>query len=71
MTNNFAVVDLLSLKLLIFRLIKTYFGTLRTHQIAPFLSTFLKEHAPRTPSMGVNPHHCRVPTNLVCNYLSS
>ena len=29
-------VDLLSYKMLIFRLIVTYFGTLRMHQIAPF-----------------------------------
>ena len=34
------VADLLSLKLLIFRLIITYFGTLRMHQISQFLSFF-------------------------------
>ena len=39
MVNDF-VVDLLSLKLLIFRLIITYIETLRMHQIAQFLSTF-------------------------------
>ena len=32
----FTIVDLLSIKLVIFRLIITYFGTLRMRQIAPF-----------------------------------
>ena len=36
MANNFYYCGQLSLKLLIFRLIITYFGTLRMRQIAPF-----------------------------------
>ena len=54
----FVVVDLLSLKLFNFRLIVAYFGTLRMHQIAPFLSNFSGgggggggKHAPGTPPL--------------------
>ena len=36
MVNSFYYCGKLSLKLLIFRLIKRYFGTLIVHQIAPF-----------------------------------
>ena len=50
MANNIEIilvaVDLLSLKLLIFRLIISYFGSLRMHQTAPLISFFLGEHTP-------------------------
>ena len=60
------VVDLLSKKILIFRLIITYFGTLRMHETAPFLSNFPE---PPLAQMIINiiPG---LPTHLVCNSLS-
>ena len=48
------------LKIVDIRLIKTYFGTPRMHQIAPFLSRKSSgEHAPGpdSPSTSVNQHH--------------
>ena len=51
----FVVVDLLSLKLLIFKLVITYFGMLRMHHFAPFFIDFFPEgepHPPRTPRGG-------------------
>ena len=54
MANNF-VVELVSLNLLIFRFIITYFRTLRMRQIAPFFYNILSgEHAPGPPSTSVN-----------------
>ena len=43
------VVDLLTLKLLIFSLVIAYFGTPRLHQIAPFLSKFSLGSMPPDP----------------------
>ena len=40
MENNFVVVELVSLNLLSFRFIITYFGTLRMRQIAPFFLSY-------------------------------
>ena len=63
MANNIEIilvaVDLLSLKLLIFRLIISYFGSLRMHQTAPLISFFLGEHAPGPHTPSFNPHPCR------------
>ena len=51
---TFAVVDLLTLKLMMFSLVIAYFGTPRLHQIAPdhtiFIKVFPGEHAPHPPS---------------------
>ena len=47
---TFVVVDLLTLKLLLFGLVKAYFGTPRLHQIAPFfIKISREEHAPGHP----------------------
>ena len=46
MQLTFVVVDLLTLKLLIFSLVIAYFGTPRLHQIAPFLSKFSRGNMP-------------------------
>ena len=43
------VVDILTLKLLIFSLVIAYFGTPRLHQIAPFLSKFSRGSMPPDP----------------------
>ena len=43
------VVDLLTLKLLIFSLVIAYFGMHRLHQIAPFLSKFSRGSMPPDP----------------------
>ena len=60
MANNFAVVELVSLDLLIFRFIITSLGTLRKRQIAPFFYHILSgEHAPGPPSTSVNSHSFR------------
>ena len=54
------VVDLLILKLLIFRLVITYFGTPRLHQITPFLSKKFRGSMPLDPpSNSVTTHCCR------------
>ena len=45
--------------LLIFRLIIKYFGTLRMHQIAPYLSFFSGGACPQPPSTSVNQYHNR------------
>ena len=46
----FVVVDLVTLKLLVFRLVLTYFGTTTLHQIAPFfIKIFPGEHASGPP----------------------
>ena len=46
---TFDVVDLLTLKLLIFSLVIAYFGTPRLHQFAPFLSKFSRGSVPMDP----------------------
>ena len=53
---SWVVVDLLYLKLMIFRLMMTYFGRLRMHQIAPFSSKISGDPT----STSVNQHHYRV-----------
>ena len=51
---TFVVVDCLTLKLLMFRLVIDYFGTPRLHQIASFLSKFSRGSMPPDPhSMSV------------------
>ena len=42
-----------------FRLIITYFGTLKMSQIAPFTSLFSGEHALGPPSTSVNHTHSK------------
>ena len=41
--------DFFPLKLLGFRLVITYFGTPRLHQITPFMQIFFRRHAPGPP----------------------
>ena len=59
MAQNFGCLFII-LKLLIFRLIITYFGTLRMHR-APFLSKkkIRGSMSPDPPSKSLNQHHNR------------
>ena len=68
MWHNTLVVDLLFYKLLICRLIVTYFVKLRLHQIAPLLFKIFRgggggggggRTSPDPPSTSVNQHHNR------------
>ena len=66
----FVVVDLLTLKLLIFSLVRAYFGTPRLHQIAPFLSKFSwGSMPPDPPSMSRAVYCYSLPMHLLCNPL--
>ena len=67
---TFVVVDLLTLKLLIFSLVIAYFGTHRLHQIAPFLSKFSRGSMPPDPSSTSRAVYCySLPMHLLCNHL--
>ena len=71
MVNNFDVVELVSLKLLNFRFIITYFGTLKMRQIAPFFIIFFRGSMPLDPLALVRIHILSgLPTRLLCNSLS-
>ena len=64
---TFVVVDLLTLKLLIFSLVIAYFGTPRLHQIAPFLSKFFRGSMPPVPPSTSRSVYCySQPMHLLC-----
>ena len=52
------VVDLVTLKVLIFRMVITYFGTPRLHQTARFLSKFSRGNMPPDPTSMSVPLYC-------------
>ena len=62
MAINFVVVDLITLKLLIFSLVIAYFGTPRLHQNAPILSKFSRGSMPPDPPTTSLAAHCYTAT---------